>query len=137
VITGWRGVEMAARGGDDGSVTQFGGEDFPCSVLWGLLWQDRGRADWHDDVVSARSLKAFQGVQLALAANLEACQRNGDASSYSAKVDLPQSRPDPESENGDQEAQRLTDQRGQGSDRLPLDTADELAVLIGAGRWRW
>jgi AcrR family transcriptional regulator len=32
----------------------------------------------HDEVVSARSLKAFQGVRSALAANLEACQRNGD-----------------------------------------------------------
>jgi TetR/AcrR family transcriptional regulator, transcriptional repressor for nem operon len=32
----------------------------------------------HDEVVSALSLKAFDGVQLALAADLEACQRNGD-----------------------------------------------------------
>jgi AcrR family transcriptional regulator len=32
----------------------------------------------HDEVVSARSLKAFQGVHRAITADLEACQRNGD-----------------------------------------------------------
>ena len=32
----------------------------------------------HDEVVSARSLVTFEQVQLALTANLEACQRNGD-----------------------------------------------------------
>lgn len=32
----------------------------------------------HDEVVSARSLTTFEQVQLALTANLEACQRNGD-----------------------------------------------------------
>jgi TetR/AcrR family transcriptional regulator, transcriptional repressor for nem operon len=32
----------------------------------------------HDEVVSARSLATFQNVQLALTADLEACQRNGD-----------------------------------------------------------
>ena len=32
----------------------------------------------HDEVVSALSLKTFEGVQLALTADLEACQRNGD-----------------------------------------------------------
>jgi TetR/AcrR family transcriptional repressor of nem operon len=32
----------------------------------------------HDEVVSARSLTTFESVQLALAGNLEACQRNGD-----------------------------------------------------------
>ena len=32
----------------------------------------------HDEVVSARSLVTFEGVQLALTADLEACQRNGD-----------------------------------------------------------
>jgi AcrR family transcriptional regulator len=32
----------------------------------------------HDEVVSALSLKAFEGVRLALAADLEACQRTGD-----------------------------------------------------------
>ena len=32
----------------------------------------------HDEVVSARSLKTFENVQLALASGLEACQRNGD-----------------------------------------------------------
>ncbi|GAA3959814.1 hypothetical protein Aau02nite_45800 [Amorphoplanes auranticolor] len=32
----------------------------------------------HDEVVSARSLITFENVQLALAAGLEACQRNGD-----------------------------------------------------------
>jgi hypothetical protein len=32
----------------------------------------------HDEVVSARSLKTFENVQLALAAGLKACQRNGD-----------------------------------------------------------
>ena len=32
----------------------------------------------HDEVVSARSLATFEDVQLALTADLEACQRNGD-----------------------------------------------------------
>lgn len=32
----------------------------------------------HDEVVSARSLVTFEKVQLALTADLEACQRNGD-----------------------------------------------------------
>ena len=32
----------------------------------------------HDEVVSARSLTTYKNVQLALTANLEACQRNGD-----------------------------------------------------------
>ena len=32
----------------------------------------------HDEIVSARSLATFEQVQLALIANLEACQRNGD-----------------------------------------------------------
>jgi AcrR family transcriptional regulator len=32
----------------------------------------------HDEVVSARSLTTFESVRLALAAVLEACQRNGD-----------------------------------------------------------
>lgn len=32
----------------------------------------------HDEVVSARSLETFEQVQLALTADLEACQRNGD-----------------------------------------------------------
>jgi len=32
----------------------------------------------HDEVVSARSLVTFENVQLALTANLKACQRNGD-----------------------------------------------------------
>jgi TetR/AcrR family transcriptional repressor of nem operon len=32
----------------------------------------------HDEVVTDRSRKAFEGVQSALTTNLEACQRNGD-----------------------------------------------------------
>lgn len=32
----------------------------------------------HDEVVSARSRKTFETVELAFAANLKACQRNGD-----------------------------------------------------------
>lgn len=32
----------------------------------------------HDEVVSARSLKTFEGIQQAITADVEACQRNGD-----------------------------------------------------------
>ncbi|WP_203835545.1 TetR/AcrR family transcriptional regulator [Winogradskya humida] len=43
-----------------------------------LLAKTTAELTEHDEVVSARSLGAFQAVQQAITADLEACQRNGD-----------------------------------------------------------
>nr|WP_269326702.1 TetR family transcriptional regulator C-terminal domain-containing protein [Kineosporia mesophila] len=43
-----------------------------------LLAKTTAELTQHDEVVAARSLKTFESVQQILAADLEACQRNGD-----------------------------------------------------------
>ena len=43
-----------------------------------LLAKGTAELSEHDEVVSARSLKTLESIQRAIAADLEACQRNGD-----------------------------------------------------------
>ncbi len=43
-----------------------------------LLAKGTAELAGHDEVVAARSLEALEGIQRAIAADLEACQRNGD-----------------------------------------------------------